>query len=1015
MAWILYAAFVLSGAAGLIYESVWSRYLGLFVGHSAYAQVIVLVIFLGGMSLGAFVIGERSASFARPLRWYVGVELVVGMIGIVFHDLFAAVTTLAYDAVFPVVGTGVALTVLKWGLAAALILPQSILLGMTFPLMSAGVLRTLRVPVERSGRVLAMLYFTNSIGAAVGGLLAGFWLVELAGLPGTLYAAAALNLLVALVVVLVEQRTRATAGDAPRDPLEGEPVSATPALVRLERALLAVAAGTAVASFVYEIAWIRMLALVLGAATHSFELMLSAFITGLAAGALWARARADRFTDPLRTLGFVQVTMGLLAVATLPVYIASFHWQATLLNALGMNEDAYRIFSVAKYGISLAVMLPATFCAGVTLPLITRTLLAAGGGERAIGRVYAVNTLGSIVGASVAALVLLPLLGVKWLLVAGAGVDVGVGLWLLAGSADVWKPVRAWAPWAVAAITAVLAVSLLTRFDRLLLTSGVYRYASAEVAPTWRSIYYADGRTATVSVRLDTLSGEVSIATNGKPDASMPRAWLAPAGPPAGSIAGDQSAQFLLPLVTLAFNKNAKHAAAIGHGSGMSSHVLLGSPVITDLTTIEIEPRMIEGSKAFRPTNHRVFDDPRSHFRIDDARSVFAAGGVKFDLILSEPSNPWVSGVSGLFTDEFYQRARSALAPGGVFGQWLHLYEMNDVLVLSVLAAVHKNFPAYALYLVSPFDVLIVASADPVLPPADWSVVTWPRVEEDMRKVIPLTPEALAATWLADREALAPLLERWQAVNSDFFPYLDLGTERTRFLRGGAAGFNGLGSDRFSILHALRGRVSRPSFETLASMEIGRVQQMAAGARLRAAIIGQLSAAELQRDRNTSSSLFQHRGLAALASSGTPPGDWRAWLARVQDVEDVIDGGNAGVIDSAYFTMLEGYLARTSAPPGPRTSVAFMKAVGSWDWPRAAAFSDSLLLYERRNNPWIGAEFLRAAGVVAHLQVSDPAGARRLFDFLTPSVRMNNQDVRTLLLDSWIRRAEEAQPGTRAP
>ncbi len=1007
MSWILYAVFVLSGAAGLIYETVWSRYLGLFVGHSAYAHVIVLVMFLGGMSLGAYTIGERSSRLARPLRWYVGIEIVVGVIGIVFHDVFVAVTAIAYDAIFPALGAGLLLTIIKWGLAALLILPQSVLLGMTFPLMSAGVLRTLRAPASASGRVLAMLYFTNSIGAAAGGLLAGFWLVELAGLPGTLYTAAALNLIVAAVVVGVEQFGQRQAVVDTTPEAIGEPTAATAQRTRLERTLLWVAGGTAVASFVYEIAWIRMLSLVLGAATHSFELMLSAFITGLAAGSLWARKRADTFADPLRALGIVQVVMGLLAVATLPLYRASFHWQAQLLLALDYNEAAYTIFSVAKYAISLMVMLPATFCAGVTLPLITRTLLAGGGGERAIGRVYAVNTLGSIVGAAAAALLLLPLLGVKGLLIAGACLDIVVGLWLLAGAADAWRPVRAWAGWAAVASAAIIAVSLATPLNPLLLTSGVYRYASAEVAPTWRSIFYRDGRTATVSARIDTLSGEVSLATNGKPDASLSRQWMQLAGPPAGAITGDQSSQFLLPLITLAYNPKARHAAAIGQGSGMSSHVLLGSPVIEELTTIEIEPQMIEGSRVFMPANRRVFEDKRSHFRIDDARSVFASGHVKFDLILSEPSNPWVSGVAGLFTDEFYQRAKSALAPGGVFGQWLHLYETNDVLVLSVLAAVHRNFPTYTLHLVSPSDMLIVATADPVMPKAEWSIVTLPMIEEEMRKVIPLTPDALAATWLADRDALAPLLERWKAVNSDFFPYLDLGTERARFLRGGAAGFYGLATDRFSILHALRSRVSAPNFELHASNDIGRVQQLASGARLRSAIVGQLDPRELNADRTTSANLFRYRQLALLASTGTAPGDWRAWLAQVQDVEDVLDGGNAGVIDSAYFAMLEGYLQRVKAPDGPRVAVAYMKALSRWDWPRAAAMSDSLLLFERRRSPWMGAEILRAGGVVAHLQTSDPAGARRLFDFLTPGLRMPRNDVRTLLLDAWIRAAEE--------
>src|ERR1051325_5056109 len=169
---ILYGLFFLSGLAGLIYESIWTRYLGLFVGHSAYAQIIVLVIFLGGMSVGSYLVGRRTLSVARPLLWYAIVELGTGAIGLIFHPLFVSATNFAYDSVFPRLGQGAIETMVKWTIAGALILPQSILLGMTFPLMSAGVIRRLG---DQPGRGLSMLYFTNSAGASVGVLLAGFW------------------------------------------------------------------------------------------------------------------------------------------------------------------------------------------------------------------------------------------------------------------------------------------------------------------------------------------------------------------------------------------------------------------------------------------------------------------------------------------------------------------------------------------------------------------------------------------------------------------------------------------------------------------------------------------------------------------------------------------------------------------------------------------------------------------------------------------------------------------------
>ena len=683
MTFLLYVIFTLSGAAGLMYESIWSRYLGLFVGHSAYAQIIVLVIFLGGMSLGALVAGRRTERLAHPLLWYAAVELVVGLIGLAFHDVFTVVTRVAYDSIFPALPAGsVALTTVKWLIAALLILPQSVLLGATFPLMSAGTLRRVR---RSPGRVLSLLYFANSVGAAGGVLVAGFYLIAIAGLPGTLLAAAIANFVAALGVYAIARwaplpdeqddtaaagaphqihadRTAATpaaahaaalgaregAGSPPRiqdagesaiashhsdapvvatAPVAGAPLAGTPAHAgdtrRLGRAVLLVAFGTAVASFVYEIAWIRMLSLVVGSATHSFEIMLSAFILGLSLGALWLRTRADRFGDPVRALGIVQCVMGVLAVATLPVYVASFDWMVALLDALGRTEGAYRVFAVARYVICLAVMLPATFCAGVTLPLITRVLLGRGVGERAIGQVYAVNTLGSIVGAALAGLVLMPLLGLKTLLVAGALVDIAFGLYLLAGGAGdaasgeagragARRPILV--PAAVLTLGFVLLVAVGTRFDPALLTSGVYRYGRIPDVSRYIVDFYRDGRTATVSVRRERGGSTVTLATNGKPDASLTTSWIRPG--PADTVRrpleGDQVTQALLPIITLAHAPAARTAAVIGQGSGMTSHILLGSPRLQSLATIDIEPEMIEGSRAFMPANRRVFEDPRS-------------------------------------------------------------------------------------------------------------------------------------------------------------------------------------------------------------------------------------------------------------------------------------------------------------------------------------------------------------------------------------------------------------------
>jgi predicted membrane-bound spermidine synthase len=537
----LVALFVLSGAAGLMYESIWTRYLGLFVGHGAYAQLLVLVIFLGGMSLGAAPRGRRSERLREPLLWYAGVELAVGAIGLAFHPLFVAVTAGVRRAL-PRPARRRRVLVVKWLLAALLILPQSVLLGATFPLMSAG--RAARAPGAPGARSRCSTSPTRS-GAAGGVLVAGFVLLAAYGLPGTLAAAAVANVLVACGAFLVARTpARDADGATPAGAaaeLRRAPGGAPRALVR---ALLVVAFGTAAASFVYEIAWIRMLSLVLGSATHSFELMLSAFILGLALGAWWVRKRADRWADPVRALALTQWVMGTLAVATLPVYLWSFRAMAWLLDAIDLTAAGYHLFGFARYLLCLAVMLPATFCAGVTLPLITRVLLARGAGERAVGQVYAVNTLGSIVGAALAGLVLMPLVGLRWLLVIGALLDAALGVWLLARHATVTAgdapapeprahpPVvgRRWAgePTAsadaralvpVAAVgTAILVVLAgAAPFDPAVLTSGVYRYGRVADPRAFEMPFYADGRTATVSVRRHRESRTLTLATTASP------------------------------------------------------------------------------------------------------------------------------------------------------------------------------------------------------------------------------------------------------------------------------------------------------------------------------------------------------------------------------------------------------------------------------------------------------------------------------------------------------------------
>lgn len=994
MTLLLTLLFICSGAAGLVYESLWSRYLGLLVGHGAYAQVLVLVIFLGGMALGAAAIARRSAQIANPLRWYAAVEAIVGLLGLAFHDVFVATSGFAYDTLFPALGGGIAVTLAKWTLAGLLILPQSLLLGATFPLMTAGALRL--VPAARSGSTIALLYFANSLGAAIGVLLAGFWLLALAGLPGTLVAAATLNLVVAAVAwVLGRDGRRMT--DVGREPSD-TPAAALPS-GRLTQLLLTIAFGTAVASFIYEIAWIRMLSLVLGSATHAFELMLSAFILGLALGAFAVRRRADGLGDPLRQLGVVQVAMGAAAILSLGWYLDAFDWMATLMQTVQRSESGYTAFHVGRYALAMAIMLPATICAGMTLPLITRALLRAGEGERAIGRVYAWNTFGAIVGAGAAGLWLLPAIGVRGTLILGGALDLVLGCWLLWTAAPLRVGGLRTAQLATAAAAAVVLVSALSPgFDPSVLASGVFRYGNVGGRGSRDIIFYRDGRTASVSIQMGSDSG-FTLATNGKPDASLQAVWFEPPRPEAQrpAMASDNATQALLALITLAHNPAAREAAVIGHGAGMTTHFLLGSPAIERVTTVEIEPEMVEAAERFMPANARTYEDPRSVSVIDDARAYFATAHREFDVIVSEPSNPWVSGVSALFTEEFYAHASRRLAPNGVFGQWLHLYEIEDALVLGVLKALSTHFRSYELYLTNDVDVLVVASNADSLPTPDWSVFRGEDIALDLARFRPLPDAALDATWLVGHRQLGPVLAATAASNSDFYPQLDLRAERARFLGVEAGAFASMQADRFVLADAMAGRRIAPLGLARAPLSHARFDAQAKSVQMRSVDAGDDSSAVLVGVR--AARLRDARLSLELASDRSPP-DWPLWFAEALQVERDRHQGTMGVVDREWYARVERYVARQRAPEGLQSAWRFLRAAVTYDWPAAAGEVRTQIAERDAGRAWLPPALLLDAAVLARRCTGDIAGAQAAFARLRDVAGRVPDDVRTRMLEA---------------
>jgi spermidine synthase len=789
---LLWMLFFASGFAGLIYESIWTHYLKLFLGHAAYAQTLVLAIFMGGMATGSALAARYSSRLSNPLRSYALIEALIGGCALVFHPTFELATGSFYGAALGEYLGPSGFTLAKWSLAALLILPQSMLLGATFPLFAAAATRSSKLP----GGVIAILYFANSLGGALGVLLSGFLLIPAFGLPGTMMTVGLLNLLIATLA----WRFAPQGADCP-----AQPTSQAGQLGRTGWFLLGASFLTGASSFIYEAGWIRMLSLVLGSATHAFELMLSAFITGLAFGGLWIRKRIDRGATPGILLGYIQLAMGCAAIATLPLHNLSFDLIAWLVKTAPKTEDGYTLFNLVRYGVAALIMFPAAFCAGMTLPLATRILYARPGQqERAIGLIYSANTIGAIVGLTFAVFIGLPYIGLNYLIASGAMVDVllGAALLVVFGSAQKLRLAMA------TALTCALAtVATAATFNPQKLVSGVFRTGQAKTEGS--AIEIAHGRTATISTEIN--EGAVFIRTNGKPDAS------AYPGTPS-QYRMDEVTMTLLGAIPLMLHRQPSAVANIGFGSGITGETLLSDPRVKQLDSIEIEPKMVEMARRFTGRNERMYNDPRSHIHIDDAKAYFAATGKRYDLIVSEPSNPWVSGVSGLFSREFYRHVIRYMAKDGLFAQWLQVYESHPDRVASVLKAISEEFDDYLVVAVDFGDLLIIARPQG-------------KIEAGTDDFNRLSAETKAALWrldvanqtditlriLGNKALFKPWLDQKTVpANSDYFPYIDTHADQDRFI-GASAQFQGIGLSAYPIpeLLGMRPALTTPSRASL--------------------------------------------------------------------------------------------------------------------------------------------------------------------------------------------------------
>jgi len=774
--------FFCSGATALVYEVVWSKYLALIFGSTIYAQTVVLAVFMGGLALGNWLFGRRADLLKQPLATYGYVEMAIGIYAFFFDYLHGAA-----DKLFVAVGTGMLekeflLLLWKGTVATGLLIVPTVLMGGTLPLVASWLQR--RYP--DASRWSARFYSINSLGAVTGSLLAGFFLVRSLGLVSTLQAAALVNLLIGgTAIIIARQSDKETEVSAVMETATvSEAVTSENAAELQKQFKLAVmlVALTGGVSMGLEVLAARSLVLIFGASLQSFALVLVSFILGIGFG-------AGMIASPKRQWARRELTTVLLLVGA-ALFIGFFMWNAEnavnvyreFRTALAKTSRGYQLQLLFNVLISLVVLgIPAAML-GAVLPLWMRAVKGGASGlAEYVGRLLTCNTIGAVVGVMLTGFVLMPVFGVR----AAFGI---LALALCIGALALALRCKLQKAFIVACcVGGFLLLTMTTGGERWqhVMSSGVFRLKESNVDYTFlprrakevKMIYYKDAPDATVSVESVPHPDEephISLRINGKTDASSH---------------GDLSTQLLLGHLGLMARPEAENIFILGLGSGITASAALAHPVKEIVVAENCKP-VVESAAFFGKWNREVLKNPRVKVVFEDARTVLKLGGNNYDVIVCEPSNPWVAGVGSVFSKEFYQLAASHLKPNGVVVQWFHVYEMHDGVVDLVVNTFSSVFPNMEIWDPGEGDFIMIGSQTP------WSMsldmvrhaMERPMVKEDFAKIGLTKPENVFIRQMASgRTSFA--IPDGSAIQSDAFPVLEYEAPRAFFLGQGAVDF----------------------------------------------------------------------------------------------------------------------------------------------------------------------------------------------------------------------------------
>jgi len=645
---VLLALFAASGAAALIYEIVWLQLLQLVIGSSALSLAVLLGTWMGGMCLGSVLFHRVVSAKQSALRVYALLEAGTGLCGILV--LFGL--PLIEGMYTAGVSSGLPSLILRGIACAICLLPPTLLMGATLPAISRWV-------AAKPGAAVwwGYLYGANIAGGVVGCFAAGFYLLRVFDMAVASYVAAALNVLVAGVSLMLDK--------GPAESMEEAAAEPAPAGLRSVYFAIAMSGLSALGA---EVVWTRILSLMLGPTVYTFSIILGVFLVGLGLGSWGGSRLAEVKGNPRFWLGMSQLLLCLtLAWAAFALADWLPYWKGNVDSLAGPWKD----FQGDILRAVLAV-LPSAFLWGASFPLALAS--AARGGHdpaRLVGGIYGANTVGAIVGSILFSMVLIPsigTLGSQQTLIAFSVIAAVVVL-----QSAMPKP-------GLALTGAVLAAAVIAWTIPAIpwMLIGFGRRLPSTTG-NWELLHEAEGMNSSAAwSRYE--AGTVYFHVSGKVEAS--------------TEPQDMSLQRMLGHLPALLSRNPESILIVGFGAGVTAGTFVVHPEVKRIHICEIEPVIPpQSDRYFGKENHHVLHDPRTTITYDDARHFVLTGNEKYDIITSDPIHPWVKGMASLYTTEYFDLCKRHLNPGGFVTQWVPLYESSVEAARTEIATFFEAFP----------------------------------------------------------------------------------------------------------------------------------------------------------------------------------------------------------------------------------------------------------------------------------------------------------------------------------